>query len=94
LFVFDLNFFIISVFEKALKGGLSSAFSLSKCNLLSHTINHEIKAVVSSRTAVNTTLQNGRSSFLTGKAITTLAHKPSIAINYRHPAGPTLQPLH
>jgi hypothetical protein len=79
-------------------------FSLSKCNLLSHTTNHEIKAVVSSRTAINTTLQNGHSSFLTGKAITTRAHiataahwfghKPSTAINDRDLAGPTLQPLH
>jgi hypothetical protein len=104
LFVFHLNLFIISVFEKALERGLSSAFSLSKCNLLSHTTNHEIKAVISSRTAINTALQYGCSSFLTGMAITTCAHiataahwfghKSSTAINDRHPAGPTLQPVH
>jgi hypothetical protein len=101
LFVFHLNLFIISVFEKALEGGLSSGFI---CNLLSHTTNHEIKTIVSSCTAINTTLQDGRSSFLTGTAIATRAHiataahefghKPSTAINDRHPAGPTLQPLH
>jgi hypothetical protein len=93
--------FIISVFEKRLKGGspLCSPFQ----NTQQHH-NHEIKAVVSSRTAINTTLQNGRSSFLTGKAITTRAHiataahwfghKPSTAINDRDLAGPTLQLLH
>jgi hypothetical protein len=52
---FHLNLFIISVFEKRLKGGspLCSPFQNAQ-----HHHNHEIK----SRTAINTTFQNGRSS--------------------------------
>jgi hypothetical protein len=56
---FHLNLFIILVFEKRLKGGspLCSPFQNAQ-----HHHNHEIKAVVSSHTAINTTFQNGRSS--------------------------------
>jgi hypothetical protein len=56
---FHLNLFIISVFEKRMKGGspLRSPFQNAQ-----HHHKHEIKAVGSSRTAINTTFQNGRSS--------------------------------
>jgi hypothetical protein len=56
---FLLNLFIILVFEKHLKGGspLHSPFQNAQ-----HHHNHETKAVVSSRTAINTTFQNGCSS--------------------------------
>jgi hypothetical protein len=59
--------------------------------------NHEIQGAIS--TAINTALQNGRSPFLTGTAITTraciataahchwLGHKSSTAINNGHPAA-------
>jgi hypothetical protein len=56
---FHLNLFIISVFEKRLKGGSSLRSPFQNAQ---HHHNHEIKVVVSSRTATNTTFQNGRSS--------------------------------
>ena len=59
LVYFHLNLFIILVFEKHLKGGspLRSPFQNAQ-----HHHNHEIKAIVLSCAAINTTFQNGHSS--------------------------------
>jgi hypothetical protein len=85
---FHLNLFILSVFEKRLKGG-SPLFS--PFQNVQHHHNHEIKAVVSSRTAINTTFQNGRSSWPLPPAVS--AGTATAAPWFGHPAQPsTTQP--
>jgi hypothetical protein len=88
---FHLNLFIISVFEKRLKGGspLRSPFQN-----VHHHCNYEIKAVVSSRTAINATFQNGRSSRPLPPAVS--ARTATAAPWFGHPAQPStmrIQPL-
>ena len=81
---FHLNLFIISVFEKRLKGGspLCSPFQNAQ-----HHHNHEIKAVLSSHTAINTTFQNGRSSWPLPPTVS--ACTATAAPWFGHPAQPS-----